>query len=210
MNLPNKLSMARVAAVPPFLLCLYAGTITVGNSPALAAAGEFTALALVIVVSITDWLDGHLARKHRLVSNLGKLLDPLADKIFVAAALVALVELSQVPAWAVVLILAREFAVTGLRALAADRGRVISADRLGKHKMAWQLALILCAILGMAIRNTLLCWPQTATPSVLDSYDMVVTILLWVVLGVTVYLTVVSGWLYVARNADLLKDEPTP
>jgi len=62
----------------------------------------------------------------------------------------------------------------------------------------------------MAIRNTLLCWPQTATPSVLDSYDMVVTILLWVVLGVTVYLTAVSGWLYVARNADLLKDEPTP
>lgn len=129
MNLPNKLTTARVALIPLFLLALYGG---------------YWLLALVIfaLASVTDALDGHIARSRGLVTDFGKFMDPLADKLLVTAALLAFVEMLNVPAWVVFLIIARELAITGLRTIAAGKGVVMAADKWGKVKTASQMVWI--------------------------------------------------------------------
>ncbi|HEY7745646.1 MAG TPA: CDP-diacylglycerol--glycerol-3-phosphate 3-phosphatidyltransferase [Desulfuromonadales bacterium] len=132
LNLPNLLTLARIAAIPAVVILLLFDTRT----------SSFFAAAVFGAAAITDWLDGWLARKWRVVTVLGKFLDPLADKLIVMAALIMLIPHGRVPAWAVFLILAREMVVTGLRSIASAEGIVISASDLGKYKTIFQMTAI--------------------------------------------------------------------
>ena len=132
LNLPNLLTLARIAAIPGVVILLLYDTRTT----------SFIAAAVFGAAAITDWLDGWLARKWQVVTVLGKFLDPLADKLIVMAALVMLIPHGRVPAWAVFLILAREMVVTGLRSIASSEGIVISASELGKYKTIFQMTAI--------------------------------------------------------------------
>lgn len=142
MNIPNLLSISRILAVPIFVLLM------LDPSPLRA----FLAGVVFALASITDWLDGYLARKWEQVTRIGKLLDPIADKLLVASALIMLVQVdaSRVPAWAVIVIVGREFAVTGLRAMAASDGIVIPAESLGKYKVGAQITAVLSFVTHLA------------------------------------------------------------
>ncbi len=129
MNLPNKLTMFRIILIPFFLICLYMENPT----------ARIAALVLFCIASLTDCLDGYIARKYNLVTNFGKFLDPLADKLLICSILIEMVGLRWVPAWVVIIIIIRELAVTGLRAIAADKGIVMAADRFGKSKTVMQI-----------------------------------------------------------------------
>jgi CDP-diacylglycerol--glycerol-3-phosphate 3-phosphatidyltransferase len=136
LNLPNALTMLRILAVPVVVVALLDGT---NNGDTLAAI-------VFALAAITDGLDGYLARSRDSVTNFGKLVDPLADKLLITAALVSLVSLHRCPAWVAMVIIAREFAVTTLRAVAAERGVVIQASWLGKVKTALQIAAVFALI----------------------------------------------------------------
>src|SRR5436853_2051109 len=145
MNLPNALTIVRIFLVPlvvVVLLTQFAGHQIFG------IAKELIGAAIFAVASITDWLDGYLARRRRQVTWLGQVLDPLADKLLTSAAFISLVQLGLAPAWMVALIIGREFAITGLRSLAYTKGITIPASPLGKIKMASQVTAILLLILG--------------------------------------------------------------
>lgn len=131
MNLPNKLTLLRLGLTALFVASF---------SMPFAHAGTL-ALAVFLSASFTDWLDGWLARRWNLITDFGRLMDPLADKVLTASAFICLIP--SIPAWAVILIIAREFLVTGLRLLAGSKGIVLPAERLGKHKTFWQMATIL-------------------------------------------------------------------
>lgn len=139
MNLPNTLSVSRIFLVPLLLVVLLTG-----DFPDREVWGLFVFLA----AAMTDYLDGYLARKRSQITTLGKLLDPIADKILISAALVALVEMGLAPAWMVIIVIGREFAVTGLRSIASAEGLTISASRLGKYKMGSQVACCSLLIAG--------------------------------------------------------------
>jgi CDP-diacylglycerol---glycerol-3-phosphate 3-phosphatidyltransferase len=132
LNLPNLLTLGRIAAIPILVVLL------LSDSP----ASGFWAAAIFGIAAMTDWIDGWLARKWEVVTILGKFLDPLADKLIVMAALIMLIPLGRVPAWAVFLILAREMVVTGLRSIASSEGIVIDASDLGKYKTIFQMVAI--------------------------------------------------------------------
>lgn len=209
MNLPNQLSAARIIAVPLFLLLLLLGHgLERDGSFAGASILYVLSLLLTIAVTVTDWLDGKIARERGLITTLGKLLDPLADKIFVAAALIALTAMGLIPSWAVVLIIAREFLITGLRSLATEQGRVIAADRLGKHKTGWQLGLIITALFLLSVRALLQnagLWQEPVVASYQGA--IVFEVMIWIPLLATLWLTVASAWLYVKQNLDLFAGE---
>jgi len=139
MNLPNRITLARIATIPVFMAILL-GPIH---------GGEYVAAAIFVLAAASDGLDGYLARKRNEVTRLGQLLDPIADKLLVTAALVSLVQLGQVPAWAAVLIVGRDLAVTGLRTIAAGEGVVIAASLLGKVKTIAQVV----AIVALMVHN---------------------------------------------------------
>ena len=144
-NLPNALTIIRIVLVPLLVVVLltkFEGRMILGVRKELVGAAIFG------LASLTDWLDGYLARRRKQVTTLGALMDPLADKLLVTAALVSLVQMGQAPAWMVAVILGREFAVTLLRAMAHARGHVIAASPLGKFKMVSQIVAILALILG--------------------------------------------------------------
>lgn len=206
MTLPNKLSLSRIVIVPFFLLALLIGGENPDN-PYLIGWLRLAALLLVIIATITDWLDGKIARDRNLSSNLGKLLDPLADKLLVASAFVAFVELKLFPSWLIIIILCREFLVTGLRSLAATQGRIIAADRWGKHKTGWQLATIITTLVYLTAREFLRAanlWDSVQ----LFQYnaDQLSIFVLTVLLAIAVGLTIISGALYLARNWALIRD----
>lgn len=136
MNIPNRLTILRVIMIPVFIIFLM---LDINN-------GRIIATIIFIVASLTDWLDGFIARKYDLVSNFGKFADPLADKILVCAALICLVELGDIPAWIVVVIIAREFAVSGLRIIAASEQIVIAASWWGKIKTVTQMIAIITTL----------------------------------------------------------------
>lgn len=133
MNLPNKLTVTRVLAIPFIIVAMYINT----------AWSNILAAILFCIASFTDFLDGYLARKNKIVTDFGKLLDPIADKLLVLSTLIMLIDCKLMFAWPVVLILARELAVDGLRSIAASKGQVIAAGKLGKIKTCSQIALIL-------------------------------------------------------------------
>ena len=190
MNLPNRLTLARLF-------------LTLGFVASLSAQwryGYTLALALFVAGSITDYADGHIARQRGLVTDFGKLMDPLVDKIMIAGAFICLISpVSGIPAWAVVVIISREFLITGLRLLAASKGNVLPADALGKHKTGWQIATIIFFLLIPALREF---HGFGVPPRLLDEIQTRLgTPLIGVALGLTLY----SGIGYLWKNRDLLK-----
>src|SRR5687768_1147986 len=144
MNLSNKLTLSRVLVIPFFVVCVLAGNFV--TDPSIVAFSRWLAMILFVGAAITDYYDGMLARKLNIETNFGRLFDPLADKLLTMSAFVAFVELRVppdrpvLPAWAIILILGREYLVTGLRSIALSQGRLIHADTWGKHKTVWQLS----------------------------------------------------------------------
>ena len=149
-NVPNALTLFRIFLVPLIVVVLLT------RMP----AKEYVALGLFLVAALTDWLDGYWARKYKKVTTLGILLDPIADKLLVSAALISLVDLQEADAWAVCIIIGREFAVSGLRSIASSYGITIAASRLGKWKMATQIVGISLMILGARLDDIGL-WRRT-------------------------------------------------
>jgi CDP-diacylglycerol--glycerol-3-phosphate 3-phosphatidyltransferase len=145
MNLPNALTLVRIFLVPLLVVVLLT---QVAGREIFGVPKELLGAAIFGIASITDWLDGYLARRRRQVTWLGQILDPIADKLLTSAAFISLVQLGLAPAWMVALIIGREFAITGLRSLAYTKGITIPASRLGKIKMASQVTAILLLILG--------------------------------------------------------------
>ena len=177
MNLPNKLTIARVIMIPFFVLFLLTG---LGG-----AASKWIALAIFIIASLTDLLDGHIARKYNLVTNFGKFMDPLADKLLVCAAMICLVEMGRLPAWIVIVIISREIIISGFRLIASDNGRVIAASYWGKFKTTFQMLMICLMIADIA---------QIA---------VVTAAVMWIAL----VLTVVSLVDYLVKNKDVLSEQ---
>ena len=179
MNLPNKLTILRVIMIPFFVFFMLA--------PYFEGYGNYIAVAIFIIASFTDFLDGYLARCDNLVTNFGKFMDPLADKLLVCAALICLIETGQLPAWVVVIIISREFIISGFRLIASDNGVVIAASYWGKFKTVSQMLMVIVLILNIdhivfAVLGTALMW-------------------------IAVALTVISLVDYVVKNKDVLKDQ---
>ncbi|PWW27296.1 CDP-diacylglycerol--glycerol-3-phosphate 3-phosphatidyltransferase [Cytobacillus oceanisediminis] len=184
MNLPNKITVSRIMLIPIFLLVMLV-PFSWGEVVLLGAELPVTHLVgalIFIVASVTDWVDGYYARKYNLVTNLGKFLDPLADKLLVSAALIVLVELGLAPSWIVIIIISREFAVTGLRLVLAGEGEVVAANQLGKIKTWAQIV----AISALLLHNII--FEMASIP-----FD---DIALWVAMFFTIW----SGWDYFAKN----------
>jgi|EndMetStandDraft_5_1072996.scaffolds.fasta_scaffold43567_1 CDP-diacylglycerol---glycerol-3-phosphate 3-phosphatidyltransferase len=153
MNLPNALTLARIFLVPLLVVVLltkFEGHLVLGIAKGYVAAGIFG------IASLTDWLDGYLARRRQQVTILGQLLDPIADKLLISAALVSLVQLDLAPAWMAAIIIGRELAVTGLRGIAQTRGLIMPASPLGKAKMATEVIAILLLMLGQELGPALI------------------------------------------------------
>ena len=139
MNTPNKLTVGRMILVPFMVLFLLTD---LGGE-----ANRYISLVIFAGASITDWFDGYLARKHHLVTNFGKFMDPLADKLLVCSAMICMIELGRLPAWIVIIIIAREFIISGFRLIAAENGVVIAANYWGKFKTVSQMIMIILLIL---------------------------------------------------------------
>ncbi|MDD6695724.1 MAG: CDP-diacylglycerol--glycerol-3-phosphate 3-phosphatidyltransferase [Firmicutes bacterium] len=186
MNLPNKLTILRVIMVPFFVTFLL---LTPSH-----ADFKWIAFALFVVASLTDLLDGHIARKYHMITNFGKFMDPLADKLLVSAALVCLTALGFIPAWMTVVIISREFIISGFRLIAAEQGRVIAAGWWGKWKTS--VTMVTLAILLLLVNDK-------GFGAAYDGFMTVTTILLWI----SVILTVVSLVDYLIKNKDVMKEE---
>ena len=198
MNLPNKLTVMRMALIPVFLVFMLAESVP---HRYLIAAVIFAA------ASFTDYLDGHIARRDGLVTNFGKLMDPLADKLLVFSALVCFIELEMSSALIVFIILAREFFVTSVRLIAAEQGTVIAADIWGKMKTVSQIVWVLIALTALWLEES---WPLFMTVSPGASAPPAPVIFLiglsFVIQTIVVILTVFSGFNYIWKNRSLLGD----
>ena len=177
MTTASKITLIRVAFIPLFMVLMYL-------SGGEAGLWMFASLALFIVASLTDYVDGYIARKYNQVSDFGKFLDPLADKLLVIAAMLMFCEWGMFPAWALMIVLTREFAVTGLRLVAVGKGKVIAAGWSGKVKTASTM-IGLCALMA---------FPGLA-------------VLRWIIIAVIVITTVYSGGEYFIQNWKCLWDE---
>lgn len=201
MNLPNKLTILRIILVPIMVII-----------PFLNIQGKFLNIpislliidAIFIIASITDKLDGSIARKRNLVTNFGKFLDPIADKILVLAAMVMLVEMNKLPAWIPIIVLFREFVVSGYRLIAVENGgQVIAASIWGKIKTATQMvAIILMFIDKFAFANFL----NTSIRTTMSSFEFIFNIVVSTLMFVSVIAAIFSGWDYIKGGKDLFKD----
>lgn len=190
MNLPNKLTISRFVLTAAFLGALYSAL----------PCRETIALFVFSVASLTDYFDGKIARRDKIITNFGVLMDPLADKILVCSAFIAFVELKQMEAWMVVIIVARELAITGLRLLAASKNVVLAAEGYGKHKTISQIVAILAILVFMSYGQ----WGAFGETIVFKLFGKpwivwVAEISKWVAVG----LTFISGFLYLWKNRGL-------
>ena len=181
MNIANKLTVLRVIMIPLFLFAFW--------SPLFGGYGRYIAAGVFILASLTDLFDGMLARKYNLITNFGKFMDPLADKLLVCAALIALVETGDIKAWFVIIIVCREFIVTGVRLVAAEQNIVIAADKLAKLKTVTQIITVIFFVLE------------------LQKINSVFEIAGGVLIVFTVLLTVVSAYGYISKNLSLFRGE---
>lgn len=179
MNLPNKLTILRVILIPFFVFFLI--------SPFFDGYGNYIALAIFIIASLTDMADGKIARKYNLVTNFGKFMDPLADKLLVCSAMICLVDLKLIPVWVVLIIIAREFIISGFRLVASDNGIVIAASYWGKFKTVFHMLMVIVLILDIK----------------LPAFEILGTVLTYIAL----ILTVVSLIDYIVKNKDVLKEQ---
>lgn len=190
MNIPNKITVSRILLIPVFVIVMMFdfgwGKITLFGAE--MQVNYFVGALIFIIASATDWVDGYYARKYNLVTNLGKFLDPLADKLLVSAAFILLVEIGIVPAWIVIAIISREFAVTGLRLILAGQGEVVAANQLGKIKTWAQIV----AISALILHNTI--FTLIGIP-----FD-------FIMLYVALFFTLWSGWDYFYLNRRVLLD----
>ena len=193
MNLPNQLTVARL-----LLSFVFVALLSIDGLP----YGGTAALIVFSIAAFTDFLDGHLARKHSLITNFGKLMDPLADKILMCAGFVMLCEKGFFPAWIVVVILAREFLVTGLRLVASAAGIVLAAENLGKYKTTFQIIAVIYFLVVMAAREPAFAWINP----VLDYRGLGPHVLGQLLIWIALILTMVSGFNYVWKNRKLLAD----
>ena len=177
MNLPNKLTLLRVVLIPVFVVLLL---LEGGQNYTLRIA----ALIVFCIASFTDFLDGQIARRNNLVTNFGKFMDPLADKLLVCSALICMIELSQLPSWYVITVIAREFIISGFRLVAADNGIVIAASWWGKFKTTFQMLTVILLILNIPALHT-------------------VTM---IVAGIAFVLTLVSLLDYIAKNYKVITE----
>ena len=177
MNLPNKLTLLRVLMIPFFVVCLL-------WEGAQHQTLRYVSAAIFIVASLTDMLDGKIARKYGLVTNFGKFMDPLADKLLVCSALICLIELGQLPAWMVIVIISREFIISGFRLIASDNGVVIAASYWGKFKTTFQMIAVILLIFN------------------LEALRLLADICVWVALA----LTVISLADYIWKNRGILTE----
>mgnify|MGYP004550891823 FL=1 len=178
MNLANKLTVLRVILVPIFMVFIASENIPYGS---------FIATGIFIIASITDKLDGYIARSRNQVTNFGKFMDPLADKLLVSSALVALVQVGGLSSWAAVIIIAREFAVTGLRTVAASEGIVIAANKLGKTKTVLQMIALIASLIQLGVQNSSL------------------RVFCNVAMFAAVIMTIISGVEYFWKNSGVFK-----
>ena len=174
MNLPNKLTMLRIFLVPIFVVLLL--------NPFLKEGTKWLTLTIFLIACLTDFLDGRIARKRNLITNFGKFMDPLADKLLVCSALVVLTGLGRIPSWFVTIIIAREFVVSGLRLIAVDNGIVIAASWWGKFKTTFQMLYIILVLMD------------------LQELDIITIIAFWLTLA----LTVISMVDYLWKNRSVI------
>ena len=190
MNIPNKITISRIFLIPIFIIILSVpfnwGEWSIGHTT--LPISHFVAALIFIIASGTDWLDGYYARKYNLVTNLGKFLDPLADKLLVSAALILLVEMGLAPAWIVIIIISREFALTWLRLVAAGEGIVLAASNMGKLKTVTQIL----AIILLLLHNF---------PFSYVSFPFA-TIVLYIAMAITA----ISGYDYFVKNLHVMRD----
>lgn len=179
MNLPNKLSMLRILMIPVFVI------LALMNAP----AAQYAAVGVFVLAAITDALDGHIARKNGLVTNFGKFIDPIADKLLVMSALIVLVERGRMPGWVCIVMLAREFAISGFRLVAAGTGKVIAAGILGKIKTVTQMIAVIALLL-------------TAIDGVFAPLGSFADVAMYV----SAFMTVWSGADYIIKNFDCIRD----
>ena len=191
MNLPNKLTIFRVILIIPFVILLLGSANGWGWFQAIFGGiieyVDYIAVAIFVIASFTDMLDGKIARKYNLVTNFGKFMDPLADKLLVCSALICLVEMGRLPAWIVIIIIGREFIISGFRLVASDNGIVIAASYWGKFKTVSQMIMVILLLLN--IQNTF--------------FQILGTVFVWIAL----ILTVVSLVDYVVKNIGVLKEQ---
>jgi CDP-diacylglycerol--glycerol-3-phosphate 3-phosphatidyltransferase len=178
LNLPNKLTLARIFLVPFIIVFLIAGE----------KVPNYTAGAIFLAAVLTDWLDGRIARSRRQITTLGKLLDPIADKLLISTALISLVQVGRAPAWIVVLIVGRELAIMGLRTIAASQNVIIAASDFGKYKMVAEVVAVTLLILD---------WPPRPEGATLPPVGLVC---LWVAMA----LSVVSGTAYFVKFRKMI------
>lgn len=175
MNLPNKLTVVRMVLVPFFVAALLLSK----TNDSL----KWVALALFVIASLTDFADGYIARKYNLITNFGKFMDPLADKILTISGMICLIELGRIPSWIVVIIVAREFIISGFRLVAAENGVVIAANYWGKFKTTFQMIMIILMIMN------------------LPALSLVTDIVMWIAL----ILTIISLATYIMQNMDVVR-----
>ena len=179
MNLPNKLTVTRVILIPFFVFFLL--------NDAMNPNFKWVALALFIIASLTDLADGKIARKYNMVTDFGKFMDPLADKLLVCSAMIGLIELGRIPAWIVIIIIAREFIISGFRLIAADNGRVIAASYWGKFKTTFQMFMVIFMIMNLGMAP----------------FPLITQILMWIALA----LTIISLVDYIIKNKDVMSGD---
>ncbi len=182
MNLPNKLTLFRVVLIPFFVFFLLLGH-SLDDNMALRVIADL----IFIVASLTDMLDGKIARKYNLVTNFGKFMDPLADKLLVCSAMLCLIETKQLFSWFVIIIVAREFIISGFRLIAAENGIVIAANIFGKLKTVSQMVMIIILVANFQVK-----WLQVLGQ-----------IFVWL----SLVLTVLSLVIYIYQNMDVLKEQ---
>lgn len=192
MNLANKLTLLRILLVPIFLIFIVVKEIPYGT---------FIATFIFIIASITDKLDGYIARSRNQITNFGKFMDPLADKLLVTTALITLVEYSIVPSWAAIIIIAREFAVSGLRTLAASEGKVIAASWWGKIKTVIQIIAIILLLIQVNISETASLYSVVINSSFLTNFFKYVPNIM---LDISVVITIISGYDYFRKNKGII------
>lgn len=188
MNLPNKLTVFRMILIVPFVILLLGGHAGWGWFDAafggIEAYTDYIALVIFVIASLTDMLDGKIARKYNLVTNFGKFMDPLADKLLVCSAMICLIDMDRIPAWIVIVIISREFIISGFRLVASDNHVVIAASYWGKFKTTFQMIMVILMIANIQALNIL------------------THIVMWIALA----LTIISLIDYIVKNKNVLFD----